>query len=151
MIDSIEGCFQLMGGDFSNAGSASKELKSHPFFTTKTVRGFGLGIPLLAQAAEECNGMFTIESAPGKGTTITAEFQMSHIDRKPLGDIGATIITLIAGHPEIDFSLTLERNGVIYRFDTAEIKKELNGVPINLPNILKLIKEDIAEVLKGVG
>ncbi|OGW20293.1 MAG: anti-sigma regulatory factor [Nitrospirae bacterium GWA2_46_11] len=28
MTDSIEGCFQLMGGDFTNAGKASGELKS---------------------------------------------------------------------------------------------------------------------------
>lgn len=121
-----------------------------PFFTTKTVRGFGLGIPLLAQAAEECNGIFTIESASGKGTKIKAEFQMSHIDRRPLGDMGSTITTLIAGHPEIDFSLTLERNGTVYIFDTAELKKELEGVPINLPNVLKLIKEDINDALPEV-
>lgn len=35
-----------------------------------------------------------------------------------------------------------------YRLDTSELKKELNDVPINLPDVLKLIKDDINEALK---
>lgn len=122
-----------------------------PFFTTKTVRQkkFGLGIPLLAQAAEECNGRFSIESKVGEGTVITAEFQQSHIDMKPLGDIGSTMAVLIGGHPEIDFLLSYERDDFSYRLDTIELKNELNDVPINLPDVLKLIKDDINSALKG--
>jgi anti-sigma regulatory factor (Ser/Thr protein kinase) len=122
-----------------------------PFFTTKTVRQkkFGLGIPLLAQAAEECNGKFSIESEVGKGTVITAEFQHSHIDIKPLGDIGSTMTVLIGGHPEIDFLLSYEKDGFSYKLDTEDLKKELNDVPINLPDVLKLIREDINSALKG--
>jgi anti-sigma regulatory factor (Ser/Thr protein kinase) len=122
-----------------------------PFFTTKTVRQkkFGLGIPLLAQAAEECNGKFSIESEVGKGTVITAEFQHSHVDIKPLGDIGSTMTVLIGGHPEIDFLFSYEKDGFSYKLDTEELKKELNDVPINLPDVLKLIREDINSALKG--
>jgi anti-sigma regulatory factor (Ser/Thr protein kinase) len=122
-----------------------------PFFTTKTVRQkkFGLGIPLLAQAAEECNGRFSIESEVGKGTVITAEFQHSHIDMKPLGDVGSTMAVLIGGHPEIDFLLSYEKDGFSYKFNAAELKRELNDVPINLPDVLKLIKDDINSALKG--
>lgn len=119
-----------------------------PFFTTKTVRRFGLGIPLLAQAAEECSGKLLIESRPVEGTIIIAKFQYSHIDRKPLGDIGATMAVLIGGHPERDFLFVYERNGFSYRLDTVELKKELDDVPIYLPDVLKLIKDDINEVLK---
>lgn len=124
-----------------------KRLKD-PFFTTKSVRRFGLGIPLLAQAAEECRGRLSIDSSPGRGTTITAEFQRSHIDRKPLGDIGATIAVLISGHPEVDFVFIYLRKGLLYKLDTSEIKKELEGVPINLPDVLKLIKDDINDAIK---
>jgi hypothetical protein len=119
-----------------------------PFFTTKTVRRFGLGIPLLAQAAEECSGRLLIESRPAEGTIITAKFQHSHIDRRPLGDMGATMAVLVGGHPETDFLFIYERDGFSYRLDTSELKKELNDVPINLPDVLKLIKDDINEALK---
>lgn len=121
---------------------------SDPFFTTKSVRSFGLGISLLKQAAEECNGSFSMESAPGKGTHATAMFQLSHIDRKPLGDLGASMMVLISGHPEIDFTLTYRRDGFCYSFDTAELKKNLEGAPINLPEVLKLIQDDINEGIR---
>lgn len=129
----------------------SVKMAKDPFFSTKTVRQkkFGLGIPFLAQAAEECGGRFSIDSEPGRGTTIAAEFQKSHIDMKPVGDIGSTMVALIGGHPEIDFSLLYERDVFSYRLDTGELKQKLNDVPINLPDVLKLIKEDVNSALKG--
>ncbi len=120
-----------------------------PFFTTKTVRRFGLGIPLLAQFAEECDGGLSIESKQGEGTTITAEFRQGHIDRKPLGDVGSTMMVLVGGHPELDFLLDYSADGVSYTFDTAKLKGDLQDVPINLPDVLKLIREDINEALRG--
>lgn len=119
-----------------------------PFFTTKKVRRFGLGIPLLAQSAEECGGCLLIESKSGEGTTVTAEFQYSHIDRKPLGDVGATMIVLLGSHPEKHFIFLYQKNGFSYKFDSEEIKKELNEIPISLPSVLKLIKEDINSAIK---
>ena len=125
------------------------EKVSDPFFTTKKVRRFGLGIPLLKQAAEDCNGSFSMESSPGKGTITTAIFQRSHIDRKPLGNIGSSMVVLITGHPGIDFTLTYVRDSFSYRFDSAEVKENLDGVPINLPDVLKLILDDINEAIHG--
>lgn len=74
-----------------------------PFFTTKTGRRIGLGLPFLPQAAEEAEGKLSIESTPGRGTKVTATFRLSHIDRKPLGDIEETIRCLRATHPEVCF------------------------------------------------
>lgn len=82
-----------------------------PFFTTKEGKRIGLGLPLLAQAAEEANGKLYLESAPGKGTKVTATFRLSHIDRKPLGNLEETLRCLKAGHPETCFRLEqLETN-----------------------------------------
>lgn len=121
-----------------------------PFFTTKTVRRVGLGIPLLKQSAEECGGGLTIRSEEGKGTTINARFRLSHIDMKPLGDIGATIMVLIAGNPDVNFVLEYNKEGRMFRFDTEEIKAELEGVPINLPSVLGKIKEMVNYGIKGL-
>ncbi len=121
-----------------------------PFFTTKCKRT-GLGIPLLAQSAEECNGELTIKTGKGKGTTITATFQYNHIDRKPLGDIEKTMIVLIASNPDIDFMLEHKKNGDTYVLDTAIIKKELDGVPINTPEVIRIIKDDIRAWLNQVN
>lgn len=122
-----------------------------PFFTTKTVRRFGLGIPLLEQSCRESGGGLQIESAAGKGTTITANFRKSHIDRKPLGDMGSTMMTLIGGHPEIDFELRHEKDGKADTvLSTRDLKQELEGVPLNEPSVLRHIKENVNEALQEV-
>ena len=67
------------------------EQVTDPFFTTRTTRKVGLGIPFYKYAAESTGGSFSIASEVGKGTTVTAVFTLSHIDRMPLGDISSTI------------------------------------------------------------
>ena len=74
-----------------------------PFYTTRTTRRVGMGLSLLAQSAEESNGKFKIVSEVGKGTELKATFQYSHIDRKPMGDLKTTFITLLMSYPEINF------------------------------------------------
>ena len=74
-----------------------------PFFTTKCGKRVGLGLPLLAQAAEQAGGNLEVESAPGRGTRVTATFGLSHIDRAPLGNMQETLECLRATHPEVRF------------------------------------------------
>jgi PAS domain S-box-containing protein len=42
-----------------------------PFFTTKTGIGIGLGLPIVAGIVERHGGTVALETAPGKGTTVT--------------------------------------------------------------------------------
>lgn len=91
-----------------------------PFFTTRTTRRVGLGLPLLAQAARQTDGKIELDSKPGQGTTVKATFSLSHLDRQPMGDMQETIRTLVAGHPEIDFLYEHKTNDSIYHFDTRE-------------------------------
>jgi nitrogen-specific signal transduction histidine kinase len=90
-----------------------------PFYTTRTTRRVGLGLPFLAQAARESGGKLELDSTPGKGTTVRVVFQLSHPDRKPLGDIVATLGTILAGRPKLD--LVFE-----YRMD-GELKASLDS------------------------
>jgi hypothetical protein len=122
-----------------------------PFTTTKTTSRIGLGLPLFEQAARMSDGGVSIHSAKNRGTTVRGTFRYSHIDRKPLGNIAQTIITLIAGNPAIEFVYKHSRNGVTYCLDTREWKKELEGIPINHPEVLKLIKKDLSEQLARIG
>ncbi|RJQ47866.1 MAG: ATP-binding protein [Nitrospiraceae bacterium] len=114
-----------------------------PFFTTKACKRTGLGLPLLAQSAKECCGDLTIRTAKGSGTTISAAFQYDHIDRKPLGDMTETLIVLIASHPEIDFIYKHRKNESAYIMNTALLREELDGIPMNSPEVIKFIKDDI--------
>ncbi|MDP3298410.1 MAG: ATP-binding protein [Thermodesulfovibrionia bacterium] len=121
------------------------KMAQDPFFTTKSNKRVGLGIPFLAQSAREAMGDVSIKSKKGKGTTITATFKYNHIDRKPLGDIEKTLTVLIAGNPEVDFVYEHKRNSHAYYLDTTEIKKKLKGIPTNHPDVIKIIKDGIRQ------
>ena len=121
-----------------------------PFFTSKTVRKIGLGLPMLHQAIKSTKGHFSIESKKGKGTRVTADFTFSHFDRQPLGDITSTIVSLIAGDPEVDFVYSHRNGELTYAFDTREIREELEDIPMNNPEVLRFIRANIEEGLKEI-
>ena len=98
-------------------------LATDPFFTSKSGKRVGLGLSLLAQAARQAAGEFAISSAQGVGTTIRATFQNSHPDRKPLGDMAATIRMLVTAHPEVDLLYECRQGTEVARLDTREIRR----------------------------
>jgi hypothetical protein len=112
-----------------------------PFTTTRTVRRVGLGIPMFTEAANACDGDLKVESIPGTGTTITAWFKLSHIDRAPLGDIASTLVSIIAPNPDLYLRYTQRVNDNEFVLDTNEVKAQLDGVPINEPPILSWLSE----------
>ncbi len=116
-----------------------------PFVTTRTTRRVGLGLPFLKQAAELCNGSLTIDSAQGAGTTVTATFQNSHIDRMPMGDLPGTILALVVGNPQVDFVFRHIIDNKAYEFDTRPIKKELGEVALSEPSVITYLKQLLQE------
>lgn len=116
-----------------------------PFFTSRTTRKVGLGVPFFKYAAESTGGSFTIGSQPGKGTTVTAVFVLSHIDRMPLGDITSTIHTLVICHPESDFVYRYSYNQTSFTLDTREFREILGDVPFSTPEISEYISAYLTE------
>ena len=91
-----------------------------PFFSTKTARRVGLGLPLLAQAARESGGALELLSEPGRGTTVRAVFRRSHPDRKPLGDLAETLRTIMCSRPELGLRFDHTRDSeIIATLDTG--------------------------------
>jgi len=130
-------------------GMTKEEIKKacDPFYTTKTVRRVGLGIPLLTDAAERAGGKLDLESIKGKGTRLKATFQLDHLDRQPMGDIISTLIILIAGNCDIDFLFRHRKNNRQFEMDTRDIRKEIDDISINHPQILKYIRNVLEEGL----
>jgi hypothetical protein len=122
-----------------------------PFFTSRTTRKVGLGIPLLQQNAEMTGGNIAITSEVGKGTVLKATFGLTHIDRPPWGDLGGTIALLASGHPTVDIVFSHQLGNENYVFDTRDIKRELDGVPINTPKIASFLTEMVRENLAEIG
>jgi hypothetical protein len=122
-----------------------------PFITTRTTRRVGLGLSLLAAAAERCEGTLQVDSSPGKGTSIEATFQYNHIDRAPLGDMAATITTLIIGNPGIDFVYSHRINGEEFSMDTREIRSEMQDLSLSDPVVIHHLTESIRSSLKELA
>ncbi len=121
-----------------------------PFFTTRTTRRVGLGVPFFKYAAESTGGEFTIESEPGRGTVVTATFGLSHIDRMPLGDMTSTVHTLVTMHPDVDFLYEYKLDDKNFILDTREFRKVLGDVPFNVPDVSSYIKDYLKENHKEV-
>jgi signal transduction histidine kinase len=94
--------------------------------TTKTTRkkNIGLGLALLRQTAEMCDGHFQVQSALEKGTRVTASMRLSHIDRPPLGDLNATILALCAASADTDVRLRYRTDTDVFRFGSKELNQE---------------------------
>ena len=123
-----------------------------PFYTSRTTRKVGLGIPLFKEAAEECNGELAITSTPGLGTRIEVSFQYSHIDRMPLGNLSATFLGLIVGHPETHWIFRYTARGSsaekTFEFDDQPVKETLQEIPLSHPDVLAYLRENLDEGLQ---
>lgn len=119
-----------------------------PFVTTRTTRRFGLGLPLLDAATQRCAGRLVIQSAPGQGTKVAAEFQHSHIDRAPLGDLGATLATIIAANPELELDYRHRIDGRSFQLSTRELRARVGEIPLSHPEIILWIREYVAQELQ---
>jgi hypothetical protein len=82
----------------------------------------GLGLAFLRQTSELCDGVFHVESTPGKGTGVSASMRLSHVDRPPVGDLNATIFALCAVNPDADIQLDYRSDDNQFYFSSQEGK-----------------------------
>jgi anti-sigma regulatory factor (Ser/Thr protein kinase) len=106
-----------------------------PYTTSRTTRKVGMGLPLLRQNAEQCNGSLSVESEEGKGCTVCARFSASHIDLPPYGDLPGVIFLLIVANPEIDFRYERITDSAVRVFDTREVREVLEDLPLDHPEV----------------
>ena len=116
-----------------------------PFFTTRTTRKVGLGLPFFKMAAEMTGGSLEIQSEVGSGTTVTARFGYNHVDRMPLGDIAQTVASLIQCNPDMDFLYTYIYQDRQFSADTREFRRILEGIPLSSPEVVGFINDFIRE------
>jgi len=137
----------------NGCGMTDEVLKrvTDPFYTTRTTRKVGLGLPLWRLAAEQTGGSFHIESSTEEGrsgTCVTAVFDTKSIDCMPMGDIVSTVVTLISGSPDKDFvfSDNDERNKRSVYLDTRQMREILgDGVSLDALEIQMWMSEYLCE------
>ncbi len=147
---------ELLIGIYDNGkGMTAEQVRNvqDPFFTTRTTRKVGMGIPLFKMAAEQTGGRLTIESQVGVGTRVEALFKTDSIDFTPIGDMEATISTIVSMNEDKDFIYIRSVDDREFTFSSQEIKQILDGVPLSEPSVMMWIeghlKEQTDELVKN--
>lgn len=128
-----------------------------PFYTTRTTRKVGLGLPLLKLEAEQTGGALTITSRTAAqcpedhGTTVRATFHTDHIDCMPLGDVTATLVTLIQGHPQQELAFSHRTDAGTVTLDTRQLRTVLGDVPLDTYEVLKWIEGYLREQYQSIN
>ncbi len=122
-----------------------------PFFTTKPRARIGLGLPFLAQTAEETGGECRVEPEARRGTRVRARIGWDHPDRPPLGDVAGTLVPLIATSPGVEFTVELSDDQGTWRLCTHEIRERIGDIPLTHPEVLSFLEESLREGLDAAG
>ena len=144
---------ELVIGIYDNGRGMTPEQVQNvqdPFFTTRTTRKVGMGIPLFKLAAEQTGGSLEIKSEVGVGTRVRTLFKTDSIDFTPLGDIDSTVITLITMNTDRDFTYRYGIDENEFILSTAELKEILGDVPLSEPSVTMWIKDYLAEQTQNI-
>ncbi len=138
----------LLIGIYDNGkGMSEEQVRSvvDPFFTTRTTRKVGMGIPLFKMAAEQTGGRLEIKSEIGVGTEVRAYFMTDSVDFTPLGDVASTVQMLITMNTDRDFLYKHSVNGKEFVVDTREIKEILGDVTLDTYEVSQWLIDFIKE------
>ena len=99
-----------------------------PFFTTKADKHTGLGLSLLRDSAEAAAGRLRLGRSPDLGgALVEATMQLRHVDRRPLGDVAATMFSVLCADPDLELECCLASPAGTVRVATADLRPALGG------------------------
>ncbi len=122
-----------------------KQKVTDPFYTSRTTRRIGLGIPLIQMSTQRCEGSLKIASEPGAGTRIEAVYRYSHWDRPPLGNMVETLKSILVGNPGFDLNYLHRFAKREFRLEAVQIWEALDGVPLTQPEVLQWLQAYLEE------
>jgi hypothetical protein len=143
-------CILLISDNGCGMSKEMVEQATNPFFTTRKTRKVGLGLALLKQNTEMANGRFNIISEVDKGTTVEATFQLSNVDRPELGEIWDSLYLTMLGNKNLEFIYEHRTNNGTFKFSSAEIRSNIEGVSMQQTEVGKAILEFIQNNIKGI-
>ena len=131
----------------NGCGMTGEQVKhvTDPFYTTRTTRKVGLGVPFFKMAAEMSGGSFEISSVVNEGTSLTAIFKTDNVDFVPLGDIASTVELLCVSNPDVNIAFTESDENDTFSFESQKIRDILGDVPMDAPEVRKWIREYLTE------
>lgn len=116
---------ELLVEDDGHGLRVTPEQVLDPFYTTKSGKRTGLGLPLLQTTAEQAGGHLALRASESGGLLVHAVMELENVDRVPLGDLAATISMLACTNPEVELVCELRVGSEVVRVSTEQAKQEL--------------------------
>ena len=134
--------------DGSGMNKESLQKLHDPFYTTRTTRRVGLGVPFLKMNCEQTGGSLKVQSEEGQGTLIEAVFCTDNPDCLPLGDIAGYLTLLLRANPDIHFRFMYKLDELDFTIDSEELKEQ--GIELQHTEMLSMVKLFIRENLQAL-
>ncbi len=103
----------------------------NPFYTEPgkhDKRKVGLGLPILKQICESCDGAVSLQSKKGEGTRLDYSFSARHIDLPPMGDLAGAVMMLFNYPGDFDLSFSHRRGAEEYSISRLELAEAVGGL-----------------------
>ena len=103
----------------------------NPFYTEpgkRDKRRVGLGLPILKQICESCDGAVSLTSGKGVGTTLSYSFAARHIDLPPMGDLAEAVLMLFNYPGDLDLAFRHRLGAEEYKISRLELADAVGGL-----------------------
>jgi len=122
----------LLEDDGEGMDRETLERCTDPFFSTRTTRRFGLGLPLMKALCGDCSGAFSIESEKGRGTRLRFSLRYDRLDCPPMGDLTGAVQAM-AAEESTELFFRYEGAHESVTLDMKEVRAALDPVPAGSP------------------
>jgi hypothetical protein len=124
------------------------QVATDPFFTTKEGKKTGLGLSLLKFRAEQAGGSFLLEKASLGGLAVRASMPLSDVDRSPLGDLAATLASVVCTNPGVDLRARLRVADRELTVSSADVARRL---PVGARSDIVVAREVRQRIAEGLA
>jgi len=114
-----------------------------PFFTTKSFKKVGLGIPLFKATAQACRGDFAIHSQVGRGTSVRATMEKNHLDCPPMGNLQETLLTLLVTLEAVDLQFSYRSDRGEFSISSGAIRLQIGELHFSHPDVVAFLRDYI--------
>jgi hypothetical protein len=107
----------------------------------------GLGLSLLKSRTEQAGGCFRLDRSCLGGLAVQARMPLSGVNRSPLGDLAATLASVVCTNPEVEVRSLLRVGAREWQVSTEEIARALPAGSRSGIDVARRMRERIAEGL----